>query len=266
MNVPSRPRRGFTLIEMLVVIAIVGLLAAALLPALAAARRQARRAACMSNLHQIGAGVHMFVSQKGKIGRYSDVPPWRYLYALHLLYPALFPLDAADPSIARKFLFFQHSSEGPQPVYTDQGLGMLYPAFIPDHHVFYCPESLVWTPKSGWPASDLNYYITYQSREAGAVDAQGQGWFGVMPLTDKRFQRASFVSCASWKGYCGHDVGWNVWFLDGSVNLYTSTKIIKHISADDWFETVVGVPKHGQPSPWSWFDWWKGAQEKTRAE
>ena len=48
---------AFTLIEILVVVAIIALLIAILLPSLAAAREQARRAACSSNLHQQGLGM-----------------------------------------------------------------------------------------------------------------------------------------------------------------------------------------------------------------
>jgi len=54
---------AFTLLELLVVIVIVGLLAAMLVPALGRARENARRAQCASNLRQIGIAWYLYLDE-----------------------------------------------------------------------------------------------------------------------------------------------------------------------------------------------------------
>ncbi len=60
-----RVRPGFSLLELLVAIGVVGLLAAILAPAITHVREAARRAECGSHLHQLGTAIHAYEAVHG---------------------------------------------------------------------------------------------------------------------------------------------------------------------------------------------------------
>jgi len=79
-------RRGFTLVELLVVIAIIAVLASMIMPALGRAREAARRAVCISNLHNIGLLIVMYANT------YNQWLPW---FLGYIPYEGLHGLDTA---------------------------------------------------------------------------------------------------------------------------------------------------------------------------
>ena len=103
-------RDGFTLIEVLVVVAIIALLVAILFPSLARARAQAQSTVCLNNLRQLGLGA----TQYAHVHR-DYIPP---------LDPALQDIGAAIAS------YYNLGGDN---------MGLYYPKYAPNLKTWECP-------------------------------------------------------------------------------------------------------------------------------
>ncbi len=91
---------GFTLVELLTVVAIIGVLAGILIPVLGSVRKTARISASLSNLRQLGTAVQIFVAEnKKKLPVNSPGSPDYYWYRelWEILYPDR-PRPAVPPT------------------------------------------------------------------------------------------------------------------------------------------------------------------------
>jgi prepilin-type N-terminal cleavage/methylation domain-containing protein/prepilin-type processing-associated H-X9-DG protein len=76
----STSRRGLTLVELLAVIAIIGLLMALLLPAIQSARESARRSSCSSKLRQLGQACLQFEAANGTLPTAKGAKNWAEIH------------------------------------------------------------------------------------------------------------------------------------------------------------------------------------------
>jgi prepilin-type N-terminal cleavage/methylation domain-containing protein len=150
-------RQAFTLVELLTVIAIIALLLALLLPSLAAAREQARKTTCLSNLRQIGIAIEAYAfDYAGRIPYGPKAPPFSN--------PSDFYPSTGTPT---SLISLQNGS----PV----GLGLLLQQYIDNEpKVLFCPssdqalQSAVELAKVGLYQAQASYYY----RHAGNTSLQ----------------------------------------------------------------------------------------------
>src|SRR3954451_1046232 len=83
MDTSRKSRRGFTLVELLVVIGIIAVLIGVLLPALSKAREQAQTVQCQANLRTIGQGLNIYAGQNKQSLPWGDLVDPTFGYTIN---------------------------------------------------------------------------------------------------------------------------------------------------------------------------------------
>lgn len=193
-------KRGFTLLELLVAISIIGVMLAILFPVFAQVREKARQSVCASNLRQIGMAIALYRTD------YDDLFP----YAMD----NEFRLDP-DPGAP----WFAQTKEIPS-------IQDALQPYCKSYAMFLCPSDTGLL----WPDGSIRY-----APSRGAVLGMSykyESYIGLLGMTEADFPDPARMSIADDNGYKWHsfpDAGYydlkgNTLFMDGHVKIASHAK------------------------------------------
>jgi prepilin-type N-terminal cleavage/methylation domain-containing protein/prepilin-type processing-associated H-X9-DG protein len=186
MSIQSPRRKGFTLVELLVVIGIIALLISILMPALSRARDQANMIKCMSNMRQIGQAYMMHAGEHR-----NHVPTAGLMFLPYTPTP-----QGMTDSAKVKYMYFSDGGiERPLPMPAALGLYLnqkivansaqqLYEEMKsgPVREVFTCPtqppdslpEGVMLASQDGWEAPRFASSYIFNEEPLGFNDVEGE--------------------------------------------------------------------------------------------
>lgn len=174
----ARCGRGFTIIDILVSVAIVAILISLLLPSLSSVNETARRVACRSNIRQVGLALTMYASSNQ-----GQLPMSVF---------RIIPNVQNTGNQPQNMLTLKLAPDRPKPTPTWSpwdGLGLLYSGdFLSAPKIFFCPSHRGNHPYSryaeGWDSSRDEIVGNYHYRGLGprGIDVQGRpySWTSVL--------------------------------------------------------------------------------------
>lgn len=194
-------RRGFTLIDVLVSLAVIAVLIGLMLPALTAIRETGRKVVCSSNIRQIGLSTAMYADD----------------YRGQLPYSVSYDKSIDGPGFEPQFLMMARWGG---PANRWDGLGLLFgKQYCSAGQVFYCPSHKSHhryeTYAAGWNGNPIDVYTNFQYRG---------GTSNKVANLNKMPDRISLVADGMASGFdFNHAVGGNVVASDLSVAWFDNT-------------------------------------------
>jgi general secretion pathway protein G len=164
---PPKPRHGFSLVELLMVITIIALLAALLFPVLGRARKQADSTACLSNLGQIGRGIATYMTDYDGLFPHAVDPSDKFAPEIWAFYPEF---QARIPSMP-----FLHEVVQP---------------YLKNPEAFKCPSD------TGFSVLDSNFPLAFDARPT-MYQKYGTSYFFRTEIAFRFFTRDHFELPAS---------------------------------------------------------------------
>ena len=134
---PSLPSAGLTLVELLVVVAIITILAALLLGAAGKVRAQAHGARCLSNLRQMGMAFQMYANENDERIPYPNAS-----YGGNNANPQLCWFNALDPYLLGLIAATGKAEENVSYIKQDPVIEKLGPQWLVDAHTLKMNERL----------------------------------------------------------------------------------------------------------------------------